>query len=121
MPNDEKEQPASMHGAEEDFSDAVTCRLPKCKVLFVPKRTNQQFCVPAHREEFHTTARNVGTAALDALEKESEGSRCAETQAQREARIRADHDYDDCELAKNDGGCWVCKDMALERAEDIKE
>lgn len=75
MPNDEKEQSTSMHGAEEGLSDAVTCRLPRCKALFVPKRTNQQFCTSAHREEFHTTARNVGTAALDALEKENEGSR----------------------------------------------
>lgn len=74
MPNNEKEQPTSMHGAEEGLMSGLTCRLPRCKVIFDPKRKNQQFCTSAHREEFHTTARNVGTAALDALEKESEGS-----------------------------------------------
>ena len=44
---------------------------------------------------------------------------CVETQAQREARLTADHDFDDCEFAK-DGDCWICDTYGYDRAEDIQ-
>lgn len=39
---------------------------------------------------------------------------CIETQEAREARLTAEHDFDDC-----DGrDCWICEQRAYERAED---
>ena len=43
-----------------------------------------------------------------------------ETQAQREARLSKDHDYDDCVLAAR-GLCWICLERGRERAEDLLE
>lgn len=39
-----------------------------------------------------------------------------ETQAQREARLIAEHNFDDCDAE----GCWICLERGRERAEDIR-
>lgn len=42
---------------------------------------------------------------------------CAEIQAEREVRLIAEHNYDDCDAE----GCWICLERGRERAEDIKD
>lgn len=39
---------------------------------------------------------------------------CGEIQADRETRLIAEHDYEDCDFHK----CHICEQLAFERAED---
>ena len=61
------------------------------------------------KEFFNSKDQRESTARVTRVKKE-----CVETQAQREARLMADHDFDDCEFAKA-GDCWICDMYGEER------
>lgn len=66
----------TMVGRHEDLANAHgdlrRCRLPGCRVRFLPVRDNQKHCSPDHKNAYNRLARKVGDAAiriaLEALE-----------------------------------------------------
>jgi hypothetical protein len=63
-------------------------------------------------KDFFNTPRQRDIQAQTAKIKQE----CGEIQADREARLMAEHNYDDCELDY----CWICEQRAYERGEGLR-